>query len=374
MQPKRLLNLVSDRLHTLPLVILYLTDGCNSRCVTCDIWRNPRRNMKMEVVEDLADAFRELGTRWVLLSGGEAMQHPKWPEIARRFRAEGAYVSLLTNGLLIRKQAEEVLASVDELIVSLDGGTAATYEAIRGVDAFDLIMDGIRAVRAGGLPVSTRTTVQRANFREISQIIEAAKAADVNRVSFLTVDVSNQFAFGPRFAADPSLALMSSVTSNQAVSAPPLYKVGRGQGEEDSLVGDEVSSSALTPDDVIELAHILDDVERRFADDFASGLMSESPEKLRRMVAYFNAINGDGDFPRPRCNAPHLSTVIEVDGSLRPCYFLPAYGKLNGGKLADAINTPAAQAMREAYRTGKRPECERCVCPLYKGPRALLRM
>ena len=87
---------------------------------------------------------------------------------------------LLTNGLLLRKQIDEVLASVDEVIVSLDGGTAATYEAIRGVDGFDLILDGIRQVRAGGMPVTTRTTVQRANYREIPQIIEAAKAADVN--------------------------------------------------------------------------------------------------------------------------------------------------------------------------------------------------
>src|SRR5215470_19918680 len=118
MPTKHLLNLVGDRLYTLPLVVLYLTDGCNSRCVTCDIWRNPRRNMKMELVEDIAAAFGELGVRWVLLSGGEAMQHPHWPEIARRFRAEGVYVTLLTNGLLIRKQADEVLASVDELIVS----------------------------------------------------------------------------------------------------------------------------------------------------------------------------------------------------------------------------------------------------------------
>jgi Fe-coproporphyrin III synthase len=376
MGAKRLLNLVSDRLHTLPLVVLYLTDGCNSRCVTCDIWRNPRRNMKMEMVEDIAGAFGELDVRWVLLSGGEAMQHPKWPEIARRFRAEGTYVMLLTNGLLVRKQIDDVLSSVDELIVSLDGGTAETYNAIRGVDAFDLVMDGIRAARERGLPVATRTTVQRANFREIPKIIEVAKAADVNRVSFLTVDVSNEYAFGPRFTADPALSIMPPTATVNANSAlvPPLHEVGRGLGGGDNMHGGEVFSSALTPADVHELSHVLDEVESRFAEDFASGLIAESPRKLRLMVDYFNAINGDGKFPRPRCNSPHTSTVIEVDGSLRPCYFLPAYGKLNGAKLPEAINTSAAQALRQAYRTGMRPECERCVCPLYKGPRALMRM
>jgi MoaA/NifB/PqqE/SkfB family radical SAM enzyme len=364
MKAKHLLNLVSDRLHTLPLVVLYLTDGCNSRCVTCDIWRNPRRNMQMELVEEIASGFRDLQVRWVLLSGGEAMQHPQWPEIARRFRAEGVYVMLLTNGILLRKQLNEVLDSVDEVIVSLDGGTAATYEAIRGVDAFDLIMDGIREVRAGGLPVATRTTVQRANYHEIPQIIEAAKAADVNRISFLTVDVSSVYAFGPRFAHDPALAI-----AGMGPGAPPEHGP---------------MATALSPDDVRELSHVLDEVEARFAGDFASGRISESPAKLRRMVDYFSAIHGQGEFPRVRCNSPHISTVIEVDGRLRPCYFLPAYGKLAAANspseagveqsLKEAINVKEALALRHAYRSGQRPECERCVCPLYKGPRALLRM
>jgi len=358
MNPKRLLNLVGDKLHALPLVVLYLTDGCNSRCVTCDIWRNPRRNMKMETVEQIASELKALDTRWILLSGGEAMQHPKWPEIARRFKAEGVHVMLLTNGLFLRKQIDEVLASVDEVIVSLDGGTAATYDAIRGVDAFDLVMDGIRAVRAGGLQVTTRTTVQRANFREIPQIIEVARDADVNIISFLTVDVSSVYAFGPRFVADAALPMVG--VGNMGPGAP----IEHGP-----------PATALTEDDVRELSAVLDDVETRFAAEFANGRMAESPEKLRRMVSYFGAIADAGDdFPNVRCNAPHISTVIEVDGTLRPCYFLPSYGKLNGAPLGQAINTPAALALRREYRSGQREECARCVCPLYRGPRALLSM
>jgi MoaA/NifB/PqqE/SkfB family radical SAM enzyme len=362
MRPKHLLNLMSDRLHTLPLVVLYLTDGCNSRCVTCDIWRNPRRNMSMELVNQIAGECRELDMRWLLLSGGEAMQHPHWPEIARRFRDQGIYVMLLTNGLLLRKQAEAVIHSVDEVIVSLDGGTAQTYQAIRGVDAFDLILEGIRAVRAGGIPVATRTTIQRANYREMSQIIQVAKEAGVNRVSFLTVDVSNVYAFGPRFAPETaSLSVPLTAIAHLGMGAPPEHGP---------------AATALTLDDVREFQVVLDTIEHDHADDFASGLISESPKKLHRMATYFAALYGEAEFPRPRCNSPHISTVIETDGTLRPCYFLPSYGKLQVGEtlLHEAINAPAAQALRQAYRTGTRPECERCVCPLYKGPRALVRM
>jgi MoaA/NifB/PqqE/SkfB family radical SAM enzyme len=356
MTVRYLLNLAGDRLHTLPLVVLYLTDGCNSRCVMCDIWRSPRRNMPLELVEQIAGSFKALHTRHVLLSGGEAMQHPHWPQIAQRFRAEGARVMLLTNGLLLKKQAQAVIDSVDEVIVSLDGGTAATYEAIRGVDAFDLVLDGIRAARAGGIPVTTRTTIQRANYHEMADVITAARAVDVNRISFLTVDVSSQEAFGPRFAADPALPLVA----HMGPGAPPEHGP---------------AAAALPPEDILRLSQILDDIQIRFAAEFASGRIVESPEKLRRMLTYFGAVAGQNAFDPPRCNAPHLSTVIEVDGTLRPCYFLPAYGKLGpADSLAQAINGQAARDLRRAYRTRQRTECERCVCPLHRGPRSLLGM
>jgi MoaA/NifB/PqqE/SkfB family radical SAM enzyme len=334
---KNLMNLAGDKLHSLPMLVLYLTDGCNSRCLTCDIWQNPRRNMPMPLVETLVDASGDLGLRYVLLSGGEAMQHPEWPAIARKFRETGAHVMLLTNGLLLKKQAQDVLDSVDEVIVSLDGGNAKTYAAIRGVDAFDLIFEGIDMLRAAGMPITTRTTVQQANFREIPQIIEVALKHDVNKISFLAIDVSNPFAFGERDT--------------------------------------ETANGALSTNEIQQLGDIIDSSEKNFASAFADGRMAESAEKLRRiLLEYFKALIGEAEFPRPRCNAPHFSTVVEVDGRLRPCYFLPTYGRLKpeGEGLAAAINWQAAQDLRRAYRTGQRAECARCVCPLYKSPRNLL--
>ncbi len=339
---RTLLNMTSDQLYTLPLMVLYLTDGCNSKCVTCDIWRNPRRNMPMPLIHNLVSQTRDLQTRWVLLSGGEAMQHPQWSEIALLFREAGVRVLLLTNGLLVRKQAQQVIDSVDELIVSLDGGNAATYDAIRGVDGFDLILEGIQAVRAGGVPVTTRTTVQRANYQEIPQIIEAGLAADVTTMSFLAVDVANPFAFGQRF---------------------------------DHATTPVIHDSALLPEQLDELATIIDTLENRYAALFATGRIAESPQKLRRiLVEYFRALHGESNFVAPRCNAPHFSTVVEVDGTLRPCYFLPAYGRLQpgGDPLAKEMNSTAAADLRRAYRTGQRAECQHCVCPLYKGARQLL--
>lgn len=339
MRVKNLLNLTSDKLSTLPLLVLYITDGCNSRCASCDIWQNPRRNMPLALAKSIADACSELGVRWVLISGGEAMQHPEWDQIAKMFADQGVHVMLLTNGLLLRKQIDRVITSVDEVIVSLDGGNPKTYEALRGVDAFDLILEGIDELVTAEIPVTTRTTIQQGNFREISDIIDVGLQHGVDTISFLAVDVSNPVAFGNR---DPQLA-----------------------------------TGALTVSEIDELESMIDNLALKYADAFADGTIAESPQKLQNnLTAYFRKLHHRSGFKRPRCNAPHFSTVIEVDGRLRPCYFLPTYGRLQpaGESLSQAINWDAAQDLRRAYRTGKRHECETCVCPLYKGPRSLMRM
>jgi len=339
-----LLNLISPKLRVLPFVVLYITDGCNSRCITCDIWKLPRRNLNLSLAQQIADEFAALGGRAIFLSGGEAMQHPAWTEIASLFRTQGVSVHLITNGLLLRKQADAVITHFDSVTVSLDGANPSTYAAIRGVDAFELVTEGIKAI-SHHLPVTTRTTLQKQNFQEISAIITLGKSLGVAQVSFLAVDTSSHEAFGPRFAAE-------MIPLNLGVSA---------------------HTPALDRADLTLLAQTLDDLERNHSADFASGLIAESPAKLRRLYDYFAALQGVGTFEPPRCNAPHISTVIEVDGAIRPCFFLPTGGHVAEGGLKAALNSTVMVGLRRAYQRGERPECNRCVCPLYRGARTLLR-
>lgn len=335
-------NLINNRLRSLPLVILYLTDGCNSRCAMCDIWRSPRRNMDMVLVDRIVADAATLGTQLVLLSGGEAMQHPDWPTIAEKFHAAGIKVWLLTNGLLLKKQAQAVIDHIDLLTVSLDAPTPELYQHIRGVDALDLLLEGMATISAAGMHTTTRTTLMRANFRHMPQIVDVALANGASSVSFLTVDNSNPFAFGPRFAPDNGISM-----------AQPTNDFG-----------------PLLPDDLPTFSAVLNELFVSHAEHFADGRIEESPDKLGRMADYFAAPYGLATFDAPRCNAPHISAVINVDGTLQPCYFLPHIPHSNG---LDAINSPEILELRKAYRSGQRPECARCVCPLYRGPRALLR-
>src|SRR5215470_14557854 len=98
-EPRLAVNLAGDRLAALPLAVLYVTDRCNSRCITCDYWQYGQTNMPVTLARRLAPELRALGTQVVLLSGGEPLVHPHWAEVARTLRAEGLRLWLLTAGL-----------------------------------------------------------------------------------------------------------------------------------------------------------------------------------------------------------------------------------------------------------------------------------
>jgi MoaA/NifB/PqqE/SkfB family radical SAM enzyme len=334
MQSRLALNLTGDRLAALPLAIVYVTDRCNSRCVTCDYWQHGQTNLPVAQARRLAPELRALGTKVVLLSGGEPLVHPHWHEVAGTLREAGLRLWLLTAGLSLARHADQVCELCERVTVSLDGATPETYRAIRGVDGFDAVCKGIRAAVARGLPVTLRCTVQRGNFRELPGLVRLALALGVEQISFLAVDVSTHVAFA------------------------------RAEDYERTM--------ALRPDDLPAFAAVLDELERDFAPELARGFIAERPAKLRRLHQYFAALLGQGSFPTVRCNAPRFSAVIGADGHLQPCYFIDGATRLNGQPLAQALNAPAMAALRHDIRAGRRPECKTCVCSMYRSPRQLV--
>src|SRR5262249_28996975 len=103
--------------------------------------------------------------------------------------------------------------------------------------------------------------------------------------------------------------------------------------------------------------------------DFGSGLIADSPRKLRRMHQYFAAVCGQAEYPPVRCNVFDYSAVISATGQVRPCFFIPGPAAATPpGELAQLLNSDAMVEVREAIRSGARPECKSCACSLWRDP------
>jgi Fe-coproporphyrin III synthase len=316
-------------LRRLPLVTLYLTERCNSRCITCDYWRHGRTDLDLAAVAGLLPSLRRLGTETVVLSGGEPLLNRDWGAIAALLGDQGLDVWLLTSGLSLAKHARRAGALFRTVTVSLDGTDPATYAAIRGVDAFDVVCRGVRAVADAGAQVTVRVTLQRANFRQLISFVDLTRELGAGQVSFLAVDVANPHAFARR----------------------------------DGYASD----LALRPGELDELAGLIAALERERHDAFSSGFIAESPRKLRRILQYFAAVCGVGAHPPVRCNAPEFSAVVDARGRVSPCFFIAGpEDALVADGLADILNRADMATLRATIRAGGRPECSTCVCSMWR--------
>lgn len=330
-----LLTTVTNRAYSLPLVILYVTEGCNMRCVMCS-YRDPRPDeISLEEIEHLARRLVSLGLRHIVYSGGEPLMRRDFPGIVKIFEHYAVRQTLLTNGLLLGKRKEELHRRLSEIIISLDGPTADIHNAIRGVDSFDTIVEGIRAARKSGTAenLSLRCVVQKRNFRHLGPMISLAHSLNVDRISFLAADVlSGAF----------------------------------GRGNEDR--------SALRPDVILneqeseEFREIIGETVITHKRSFDAGFVAESRDKLSRIHAYYEAILGKRPFPANECNAPMVSAVITSTGELQPCFFLPSFTSIREMPIDEAVNLPSIQSTREQVRKYSLERCKTCVCTLRVSP------
>jgi MoaA/NifB/PqqE/SkfB family radical SAM enzyme len=340
---RRELTRTTHRIHTLPILTLMPHSRCNCRCVMCDIWKANRAGQELSR-EDLAahlDSFRRLHVQWVVLSGGEALMHSNLWELCRLLRELPVKITLLSTGLLLARHAADVVRHCDEVIVSLDG-SPAVHDAIRNVPrAYERLAGGVAALKSldPAFPVKARTVIQRRNYSSLPQIIETAHALGVDSISFLAADVSST-----------------------AFNRP------------DGWPEERVDDVALSREEAAHFAGLLEETLARFAADVTSGFIVESAEKLRRLPRYYAALHGDGDLPAVSCNAPWVSSVVESDGTVRPCFFHASLGNIHEASLHDILNGEQAITFRRHLDVTENPICRRCTCSLTFGRRAAVEL
>jgi MoaA/NifB/PqqE/SkfB family radical SAM enzyme len=329
--------LQTDKISALPIVILMPHSACNCRCVMCDIWKD-NKNLKQLTEEDvkgLLGALKQFGTKQVLMSGGEALLNANFFRLCELLRKQDINITLLSTGLLFRKNTESLLSMVHDVIVSLDGDEA-THDRIRDIPhAFSKLKDGIQYIKSinPNYKITARTVIHRLNFEVWPQIIESAIEMGLDQISFLPADVTSQ-----------------------AFNRDTPWDLPRQ------------SEIAINEDQLPLLKSITEEIIVNYASLFEDHFIAESPDKIRKIYDYYSAIHGLNPFPFKKCNAPWVSTVIEADGSVRPCFFHEKMGNIRSGSLDEILNSPASIKFRKNLNMEKDPTCMKCVCYLNLKP------
>lgn len=170
-------------------VYLYITEECQLRCGHCYMGDRLDRGLTMpfsEVYNTLV-FWRKMGGSKLSLLGGEPTLHPDFSQIVEVSHAIGyEKVILNTHGL---RSAARVLANFKPtdfsyIQVSLDGGSPATHDQVRGRGTFTAAWKSTKDFARRGFDTRVICTVNRANIEDCMTLIDLAEAAGVRLVKY----------------------------------------------------------------------------------------------------------------------------------------------------------------------------------------------
>lgn len=158
------------------------TASCNLDCTFC--W-GPDHAIRDALDTDdwieLITFFRRHGTTSIVFTGGEPLLRPDIGVLLRTAADLGYRVTLSTNALLLPRRLTDILGSINEIGLPLDGPTARSNAAMRlgrlGFKAFDAALTGMRLVgeHDPAVQITVRTVVSRVNLAWIPSIAEVLR-------------------------------------------------------------------------------------------------------------------------------------------------------------------------------------------------------
>lgn len=199
----------------LRLVFWELTARCNLKCCHCRAEAQgdfvPGELSTGEIM-DVARAIRETDDPILVLTGGEPLVRKDFFEIAAGCVSLFSRVALATNGTLIDDDlARRIVATgIRRVSVSLDGATAATHDAFRGVPgSFENTLRGFDALARAGASLQVNATVAKHNVSEVDDLLKLvlARKADAFHVFALVpvgcgAEISDDMRLSPRQMED----------------------------------------------------------------------------------------------------------------------------------------------------------------------------
>lgn len=314
-----------------------VTTYCNLDCVMCprsSVVSEPR-HMSLDQFKYVFDTLEPLK---ISLSGqGEPFLNPAMTDIIRYATDRGAETITTSNLTII---SEEMAAAIVEsglglLKGSIDSVDPKTYAAIRRRDLHGQVIQGLRNLRdakrrSGGKTPLLRLqyVMQKANFREIPQVLEVAEELEVDAIYFQPIDLA----------------------------VDEFYDSGLIE----SLVGGM---------DREEFRGVLGAAAERAA---RSRVATNLPALFKDFAAVWEKYElvADPNVESAVCLMPWTSIYLTVGGDVRPCCSFGVTESMTMGNIfeedfMEIWNNERYRNLRTRMRSGERPHkiCKNCIAP-----------
>jgi len=171
---------------------LEITARCNFRCVHCylhPLLSKGKKEMTTHEFFSILDQLAEMGTLFLIITGGEPFVRPDFWQIMEHARERGFIIELVTNGSLVTKVAAQRLAAlfVNKVSVSIYGMDEGVYKTVTGSSGvFKKVMRGVKLLVEEGVKVEARLILLRENFFQLEAFRRFVKKTGVeNSIEWL---------------------------------------------------------------------------------------------------------------------------------------------------------------------------------------------
>ena len=302
---------------------LYLTDVCNSRCRSCNFWKNSRGSwLSTRKWLDAISQLRQEGIGHISFCGGEPLLRKDLVRLVKEARNTGfSEIEIYTNGLLLTKEVitRMVAAGANKFTLSIDG-LKNTHDTFRGiVGSYDKCIRALSHLSHETVTVCVATNLHGELVEGLSELIDVVDSYGAIWVPNILND--RQYYF-------------------------------RG------IRKDELAPTAL------QVPGIIDSIECAISTGKRVGI----PEEYLPFIA--SALAG-GTFADMACivglSCIYLDAAQKVYSG---CNVLPPVGDLTVSSLTDIL---ACERYKRQVRKMLRRQCPGCTCSFYMSVESYLR-
>ncbi len=317
-----------DKLFLSPIHVQFEPSSrCNQNCLHCEHDKN-RKNPRDATFDEFKDFHDLMTPLYITLNGyGEPLMCPDLSKMIRYARDNGTQINTTTNGILLKKYAQQLIDSELNLInVSLDAANDETYAKIRGQNTFDKIVENIkyfnwlRKENNSDTLLRLSIVLQQSNMNELEEFAELSMELGADSIIFQLIETG-----------------FIDYRSDDAVGSMTLQELEKS-----------LHKAAVTLEHLKVKSNIKWLIQN--IDTLWGHHVLRSNNNIRQ------------------CWKPWHSIYVTVDGTTRPCCNFVTddvnFGTVrNGGKVNEAYNTKKFIAFRKALSNRKRPHkpCKACV-------------
>jgi MoaA/NifB/PqqE/SkfB family radical SAM enzyme len=303
-------GLFGNKFNILPYKVLFnLTNNCNSKCISCDIWQVKDFEDEMNI-NDISKFFDSIGPSliWLALSGGEVtlVKYVESMIIEARKKCKNLkIISFTTNALLPRKViwlAEKIIENGFDLIVTISlDGDKEIHDRVRGVPG---------------------------NYEKCVALFDDLKKIGVNVNYGITVSDQNN-----SFIHNEYRKMRHSIKAVTFVHDDGIYlKENKTDNE------------------------LMLDSMRHIAKHYSIDSISEIIEYIHiKISTYFLAQKKKSNILP--CEVLNTTIHVMPDGGVHPCMFLNKIGNIKDDEISDIVFSKEALHIREQIKNDKCPHC-----------------